>query len=205
MADHTQSGAGAVPANRYFVFLTLAIAGCAADLATKNWIFDRLGAPGPDQADPLVIWPGVFALTTSLNEGALFGIGQGMTPVFAALSVVAAVGIVYWLFVTKAANDLWLTVALGAIMAGIFGNLYDRLGLHHLMRRIPGEEPQRIYAVRDWMHFKIEGVIDWPVFNIADALLVCGAAMLMWHAFRYEEPVRERVSAGAAATQNHSA
>ena len=193
-----------MPANRYIVFFTLAIVGCAADLVTKSWVFDRIGPPG-NQGPPIVLWPGVFSLTTSLNEGALFGIGQGMTPVFAALSVVAAIGIVYWLFISKAAIDLWLTVALGAIAAGIFGNLYDRLGFHHLMRRIPGDDPQRIYAVRDWMHFKIEGVIDWPVFNIADALLVCGAAMLMWHAFRYEEASRESLPAGAPATQNHSA
>jgi signal peptidase II len=35
--------------------------------------------------------------------------------------------------------------------------------------------------VRDWLHFKINGIVDWPVFNIADSLLVCGAIILFWH------------------------
>ena len=186
MANSPLPEARAVPPSRYAVFFVIAVVGCAVDLLTKSWIFARIGPPGPDQDVPIVLWPGVFSLTTSLNEGALFGIGQGMTPVFAALSILAAIGIVYWLFVSRAAMDLWLTIALGSITAGIFGNLYDRLGLHGLIT-FRGGEPERVYAVRDWLHFKIEGVIDWPVFNIADAMLVCGAAMLMWHAVRYEE------------------
>jgi lipoprotein signal peptidase len=40
-----------------------------------------------------------------------------------------------------------------------------------------------VYAVRDWIHFKIDGMVDWPIFNIADSLLVYGAALLAWHAF----------------------
>jgi lipoprotein signal peptidase len=33
------------------------------------------------------------------------------------------------------------------------------------------------------MHFEIRSIgFDWPVFNIADSLLVVGAAMLFWHA-----------------------
>ena len=75
------------------------------------------------------LWPDVFGFQTSLNEGALFGMGQGMVPVFAALSVVAALGILYWLFCLGAARDWLLTVALGCVTAGILGNLYDRLGL----------------------------------------------------------------------------
>jgi signal peptidase II len=111
--------------------------------------------------------------------------GQGMVHVFALLSVVAAAGILYWLFWAGAARDRLLTVALGAITAGIFGNLYDRLGMPRLIW--PDWHPragQPVYAVRDWLHFKIEGVIDWPVFNIADSLLVCGAALLFWQALR---------------------
>jgi lipoprotein signal peptidase len=35
------------------------------------------------------------------------------------------------------------------------------------------------------MHFKIDAIgFDWPVFNIADSLLVCGAGLLVLHAFR---------------------
>ena len=41
--------------------------------------------------------------------------------------------------------------------------------------------------MRDWIHFEIAAIgFDWPVFNIADSLLVCGAIMLAWHAVRAE-------------------
>ena len=40
-----------------------------------------------------------------------------------------------------------------------------------------------VYAVRDWLDFHL---IRWPIFNLADSFLVCGAALLIWHAFRSE-------------------
>jgi signal peptidase II len=174
-----------LPASRYVVFLSIAAAGCAIDLATKSWIFGRLGMPGYNP--PIWLIDEIFGLETSLNEGALFGIGQGKVGLFAALSVVAALGIVYWLFVHGAARDWLLTVSLGSIMAGVCGNFYDRLGLHGL--RWPAgyprhEEGEPVYAVRDWLHFKVDAWnFDWPVFNIADSMLVCGALLLVLHSF----------------------
>jgi lipoprotein signal peptidase len=36
--------------------------------------------------------------------------------------------------------------------------------------------------VRDWLHFQIEAIgFDWAVFNLADSMLVTGAAMLFFH------------------------
>ncbi len=184
----------AVPTNRYAIFTLLAVVGCAVDLATKTWIFNKLGMPGA--RPPIWLWEGVFGFDTSLNEGALFGIGQGQVMLFASLSVVAAVGIVYWLFWAGAAEDLLLTVALGCVMAGVFGNLYDRLGMPGLkwdelslqLTRKPHMAGDLVYAVRDWLHFKIESLdYTWPTFNIADSLLVVGAGMLIFHAFTHPQ------------------
>ena len=189
-----------VPTSRYVLFFSIALVGCAVDLATKRWIFERLGMPG--QNPSIWLWDQVFGFTTSLNAGALFGFGQGQVVLFACLSVVAALGILYWLFVAGAARDLLLTIALGCVMGGIFGNLYDRLGLPGLVHN-----GQTVYAVRDWLHFRVEGLIDWPIFNIADSLLVCGAGLLVWHAFRSEGPRREDVASrepryGSATAEN---
>lgn len=168
----------AVPTNRYFIFLLIGGLGCLADLATKSWVFSALGAPGgPTQW----LWEGYCGFQTSLNEGALFGMGQGKVWLFASLSIAAAVSIVYWLFINGAARDLLLTIALGCVMGGILGNLYDRLGLWSL----PGRPGQRIYAVRDWILFQYHDWV-WPNFNLADSLLVCGAALLVWHTYRSE-------------------
>ncbi len=173
----------AVPLSRYLVFFSLAVGGCALDLATKSWMFARLGMPGPN-AQTWWLWKGVFGFQTSLNEGALFGMGQGFSLLFAALSIGAAVGILVWLFAAGAARDWLLTVALAFVTAGIFGNLYDRLGLPGLVwnNAHPGHVPGTpVYAVRDFILMMI-GNWPWPTYNLADSSLVCGAALLAWHA-----------------------
>jgi signal peptidase II len=167
----------AVPLNRYLTFFAMAVIGCGLDLATKTWAFAELGRPG---GQTCWIWRPFFGWQTSLNQGALFGMGQGKVALFATLSVLAAVAILYWLFVTRAAVDRLLTVALGAVMAGILGNLYDRLGLWSMPGAAPGV---RYYAVRDWILVQYPPW-TWPNFNLADSFLVCGAALLLWHAFR---------------------
>jgi signal peptidase II len=169
----------AVPASRYLAFFAIVTIGCAADLVTKSLVFGWLGMPGHNAT--WWVWSDIFGFQTSLNEGALFGMGKGMVAVFAGLSIIAAIGIVIWLFWGGAAGDAILTVALGLITAGILGNLYDRLGLPGLT----GPNGARIYAVRDWILVMI-GDWPWPTFNIADSLLVCGAVLLVWHALRHE-------------------
>jgi signal peptidase II len=175
----------AISANRCLVFLLLAVLGSALDLATKSLMFHWLGMPGP-AGDIKWIWKGVLGFQTSLNEGALFGLGQGMVSIFAGLSIMAAVGIFFWLFFAGGSRNWLLTIALGFIMAGIFGNLYDRLGFPGLTWNGPGGphgtgEP--VYAVRDFILVMI-GPWHWPNFNLADSFLVCGAAMLVFHALR---------------------
>lgn len=176
---------------RLVVFLGLVLLGTSLDLWTKHVIFRQLGAPrveGPLAAPPIWLIEGIFGFETSLNEGALFGLGQGHVVVFAVLSCVAGIGILMWLFGAGAARDLHLRMALGLVLAGILGNLYDRLGWHGLRWTAwAGEDRagQRVYAVRDWLHFKVDAVgFDWPIFNLADSFLVCGAILLIWHAFR---------------------
>ena len=108
--------------------------------------------------------------------------GQGFWPLFAALSVAAAVGIVVWLFALGAARDWLLTVALALVTAGILGNLYDRLALHGLV----GLAGAPIHAVRDFIVMFQIGQWHWPNYNLADSSLVCGAALLVWHAFSHQ-------------------
>ena len=150
--------------------------GCALDLATKTWIFNEFG--GPRESPTWWLWTDVFGFQTSLNEGALFGMGQGRVVLFAGLSILVVPCVLYWLFVVGAARDLLLTVALGLVTAGILGNLYDRLGLPGLAWRDPWivgglhQAGEPVYAVRDWILVMI-GTWPWPTFNIADSLLVC--------------------------------
>lgn len=190
-----------LPANRYVLFLLLAVGGAALDLITKSIMFNQyfqaeLMIDGiPQQAHWWI--DGILGIQCSTNPGALFGFGKGYSFVFAIISFVALAGIVVWLFWFKQAFDRWVTVALGLITGGIIGNLYDRLGLGFVAGYPEGIRDN----VRDWILFQWEGgwrIFDpWPNFNIADSLLVAGAILLFLHAFIYPDaaPIKEPVAA----------
>ncbi len=169
-----------MPVNRYVLFFLLAAGGLAADLITKSQVFKHHFDPLDSSVSHWWI-DGVFGIQTSFNGGALFGIFQGGSFWLAALSLVALSAILIWMFGFKLARSPYLTVALGLITGGILGNLYDRMGFGY----VPLHPQETMYHVRDWIHFRLEGVPffnPWPNFNIADSLLVTGAIMLFFYA-----------------------
>jgi signal peptidase II len=111
--------------------------------------------------------------------------------------VIAALSILFWVLRRGAAQDRFLTIALACVTGGIFGNLYDRLGFWHHCD-IP---KQWRSAVRDWILLRY-GEYTWPNFNIADSLLVCGAALLVWHAIS-QRGVQNPVPNASAAQQSN--
>jgi signal peptidase II len=171
------------PGQGWITFVTVAAVSAAVDLLTKSAAFRNLGMPGAGGGLPLV--PGILALETNLNEGALFGMGQGLGLAFAAVSLVAIGGILGLMARPATRQDRWLVLALGLIVGGIVGNLYDRVGLPGLRWHAPPERVgSPVLAVRDWIHVTVPGVIDWPIFNLADSWLVVGAGILMLLALR---------------------
>ena len=182
----------ALPANRYLAFASIALLGALLDLWTKHQVFLWRGIPQLDHEWWIV--ENYFGVETAMNPGALFGLGAGWSMFFAALSIVAVVGILAWLFYAKAASDLWLTLILACITAGILGNLYDRLGLGFTdsMREqyvAAGYPPDYIarqeHSVRDWILLRWRTKQrTWPNFNIADMLLVGGATALVIRSFQ---------------------
>jgi lipoprotein signal peptidase len=122
-----------------------------------------------------------------VNKGALFGLastrGDVANAIFAGISIVAALAIAYWSTLQSTARDRVLCGALGLILAGTLGNLYDRLVFG---------------GVRDFIHWHYYAW-DWPVFNIADCCLVIGACLLLLQAFLGRHaPVEEPVAATSA-------
>jgi signal peptidase II len=172
------------PSSRgWLLFVVFAAVAAAVDLGSKQVVFDRLGMPGT--SPPIVLVDGLLKLETNLNEGALFGMGQGMGMVFAAISVLAVAGILWLMARDSTRGDTWLVAALGLIVGGIVGNLYDRLGMPGLAWHAPLDRVgQPVLAVRDWIHCTLPGVIDWPIFNLADSWLVIGAGMMLLASLR---------------------
>ena len=172
----------AIPRGRFLLFWTIALVGAGFDLATKSYFFRKIGEPY--QRPPLTVIPNVLELQTSYNPGALWGFMKGVpnsSLIFAALSILAAVGICYWLFALGAAVDRRLTIALGLIMAGALGNCYDRLALGH---------------VRDFVHLYVDAIhFDCAIFNFADNMLVVGAVALVLLALRPDPEEHPKPSA----------
>lgn len=136
----------------------------AADQASKWWVLNVLDLPDLRQ---VVLLP-VLNLTMVWNQGVTFGLltefGQWSHIVLAAVSlaVVAALGV--WL---RRAESRPVAIALGAIAGGAIGNVIDRL---------------RFGAVVDFIHAHVAspwGDLSWYVFNVADAAIVCGVAVLI--------------------------
>ena len=173
-----------VPLSRHPLFWSLAALGCSLDLWSKHWMFTR---PELLAGDVWWLWPGHLGFQLSLNEGALFGLGQGRVWIFATFAAAAAIAIPIWLFLLGAARDRALTATLGCIMGGVLGNLYDRTGFPGLdwgaLR--PDRQGEHVYAVRDFVlaawnwDADWQNRVVWPNFNLADSLLVCGAASLL--------------------------
>ena len=163
---------GEVGLGRHLLFWSIAFGGAAFDLVTKALVFSKVGPPDARVA----IVPNILELHTSHNTGALWGFGAtipGSSLIFAGLSVVAAVVILYYLFVLGAASHRVLTVALGLIMAGAMGNCYDRLAFGY---------------VRDFVHFHVDAIgFNCAIFNFADNMLVAGAITLVFYALRPEQ------------------
>jgi signal peptidase II len=116
-----------------------------------------------DRAGPLLVVPGVVDLSYSENRDVAFNALARLSlqpPVWmlTAFAVVASIAILaVWL---RRRRPAWPDqVGFALVCAGALGNAIDRLALGHVV---------------DFIH-----VHHWPVFNVADALIVAGAAALV--------------------------
>ncbi len=131
--------------------------------SVKNAIDARLADGGSE--DVFLADSPVLGITWALNAGGVFGVGQGGGALFA-LASVFAIGVILWLLYSAPAGKQWLQGALGLILSGALGNLYDRIFVNG--------------CVRDFInfHFRVVG-IKWPAFNIADAAITVGCSLLV--------------------------
>jgi signal peptidase II len=144
------------------VFGLVAATAYVVDVVSKMVAVDRLtGRPDVE------IVGDFFVLHLVRNPGAAFSTGTGFTQVFALLAT-AAVVVILW-FVRKVGSAVW-AVALGFLLAGVLGNLTDRL------LREPG--PLRGHVIDFFM------LPNWPVFNVADICINIAAGLILVQVFR---------------------
>ena len=143
---------------RNMFFLVIALVVIVADQLSKIWIRSNfaVGESVPET--------GLFRITHINNTGASFGLFPDQS---FSLMIIAAVGVIVVLFFVlflyrrvPVLDNAMGRPALGLILGGNIGNLIDRL---------------RVGYVTDFIDVGI-----WPVFNVADAAITLGVALLVY-------------------------
>jgi signal peptidase II len=138
------------------------------DQLTKWWALQTLDTRTID-----LVW--TLRLNLVLNRGAAFGLGSRYAPLIALAAVVV---VVFVLGTTRGLDARWPRLGIALVLGGALGNLTDRM-------------------FREGTGFLGGAVVDfvdlqwWPVFNVADAAVCVGAALLVLTAAREPAPAEE--------------
>ena len=155
-------------------FWSVTTLGFACDLISKQWAIKTIGIPyEPGQIidpgmekNPIVLIENFLTLNTLHNPGAVSGLLAGKTSLLIAASALAII-FLFWLFATSRPNQ-WVThIALGMLLSGALGNLYDRIF----------NDGKVIDFIEVDLHFWVFN--PWPTFNLADVWLCLGVAILI--------------------------
>ena len=140
------------------VFALVGACGLLLDQLTK-----LLAVRNLDPLDPPVLLGGLVTLRLIRNPGAAFSLGENFTIVFALLA--AAVLTFILVRLAPRINHPGWAVALGLLVAGVAGNLMDRIF------REPG-----------FLHGHVVDFIQLPhfaIFNVADMCITSAAVLIM--------------------------
>jgi signal peptidase II len=171
-------------------FLTMAV-GLGLDLWTKSLAETHL-----QNREPLVVIPGWLQFEFLRNGGAVFGIAQGQRTWFLLISAAAVVFLTY-LFINSQKRPFY-QIILGMLLAGVLGNMYDRVVLssvRDMIHVLPGWHWPS--GIRHLLHLP-EEVFPY-IFNIADSLLCVGVALMLVYSF-FNSPQEPSTTHHAAKT-----
>jgi signal peptidase II len=147
------------------------------DQASKAWAVKRLRF-----GEERTIIGGLLDLAYAENRGIAFGQlqdgGSFMRWFFVVLASAAAAAVLFYFLRTQRTEDRVLG-ACALLLAGITGNLTDRLRLGYVVDFILAHA----------------GPYHWPTFNVADASICVGAALLAFDLFfegKRKQPVTQQ-------------
>lgn len=158
MTDSKDKGAGHRALN-IAIFCTIFIVWNIVDRLTK--LFFGEFAVGETVSSPI---PGIIDFTVMHNTGGAWGMLGDATPFLAIISAVVCIaGFVYIAANPKA--SILATVGISLVVAGGFGNLWDRIELGYVI------------------DFIAAAFIDFPIFNVADIGVTCGVVLFILSLF----------------------
>jgi len=158
------------------LFIGIAVIALAVDQVTKALAASRL-TPG----EPRHLVGSLLQLDLIRNSGAAFSTGTGHTEWFSALAIVATI-VVLW-FGFQVGSRVW-SAALGFLLAGVVGNLIDRIA------REPAAFRGHVVDFLELPH--------WPVFNVADVCITIAAVLIILQALRGVRPSGARETRDAS-------
>ena len=141
--------------------LALAAIVVAVDQLTKHWALDAL------DDGRIIDLVGPLRLNLAFNRGMAFSRGDGIGPFIPILAITV---VAVLLMAVGRSTSRWFTLGVGLIVGGTLGNVIDRL-----------------FRGDGWLDGAVIDFIDlqwWPVFNLADACIVVGAAVLLLTSLR---------------------
>ena len=146
-------------AQRYFIVYLTFVLLVVIDLITKILT---------DGIDNVTIINGVISFNSAYNKGAAWSIFSHHTIILALLSIIFVIFAVIFDYKTKIKKNKLYNISFVLILSGAFGNAIDRTFLGY---------------VRDFIRLDF---INFPIFNIADSLLVVGVILLAFYILFYE-------------------
>ena len=148
---------------KFILFLSLPL--YALDQWTKQLVLRFISPEGPGRT----VIPDFFILVNVTNTGAAFGSFRNNNTFFIVISS-AALLVVLGLLLRRRPPDVWRDVSLALLLAGILGNLTDRLLYGHVI---------------DFLLFDlhIPYAHPWPAFNVADSCISIAVVLFIIHSF----------------------
>ena len=141
--------------------LTVTLPVFIIDFFTKNWALSLKGTNG------IVVFESWWNFIYVENKGALWGLGANFPDsvrqlIFLGFSTIITILVLYLLLAF--AETRFIKIIYALIVAGAFGNLYDRFF--------------RGFAVIDFIDWHAGEIYHWPTFNIADVAIVVAIFLL---------------------------
>jgi signal peptidase II len=140
----------------------------ALDQWTKQMVLRSIS---PEE--PLIVISDFFHLVNVTNTGAAFGSFRNNNTFFIVISSIALLIVVVFLL-RQRSRDVWRDVSLALLLAGILGNLTDRLLYGHVI---------------DFLLFDlhIPYAHPWPAFNVADSCISIAVVLFIIRSFWKEK------------------
>lgn len=132
------------------------------DRVSKWWFIDVYELPLKGTVEILPIFDVVMVWNRGVSFGFLSANDDFGRWALVAMNLVIVAVLLYWL---KSAKNIMLSSAIGLVIGGAFGNIYDRV---------------KFGAVADFFQFHWQ---EWyfAVFNVADSFIFIGAMLLIFN------------------------